>query len=113
MSEIKSICDEVMPEGLDLLYWDTRVAGHEFYSETEYESLLDTTKPRGGGGTDPSCIPAYIQKHSLNPEITIVLTDGCYGGEGDWSDVANPVIWCVVDNPSYTSDTGKVLHLKT
>jgi predicted metal-dependent peptidase len=113
MTEIKSICDEVMPEGLDLLYWDTRVAGHEFYTETEYDSLLDTTKPRGGGGTDPSCIPAYIKEHSLNPEITIVLTDGCYGGEGDWSDVANPVIWCVVDNPSYTSDTGKVLHLKT
>lgn len=113
MSEIKSICDEVMPEGLDLLYWDTRVAGHEFYTETEYESLLDTTKPRGGGGTDPDCIPAYMKKHSLNPEITIVLTDGCYGSEGDWSSVANPVIWCVVDNPTYTSNTGKVLHLKT
>jgi predicted metal-dependent peptidase len=113
MTEIKSICDEVMPEGLDLLYWDTRVAGHEFYTETEYDSLLDTTKPRGGGGTDPSCIPAYMKEHSLNPEITIVLTDGCYGGEGDWSAVANPVIWCVVDNPSYTSNTGKVLHLKT
>lgn len=113
MSEVKSICDEVRPEGLDLLYWDTRVAGHEFYSDTEYESIIDVTKPKGGGGTDPSCIPAYLTKNNMNPEITIVLTDGYYDGEGDWSSVSSPVLWCVVDNKQYTSTTGKVIHIKT
>lgn len=113
MSEVKSICDEVCPEGLDLLYWDTRVAGHEFYTETEYESMLEKTKPKGGGGTDPSCIPAYLKDNNMNPEITIVLTDGCYNGEGDWSSISSPVLWCVVDNKHYTSDTGKVIHIKT
>ena len=113
MSEVKSICDEVRPEGLDLLYWDTRVAGHEFYTEADYESMLGVTKPRGGGGTDPNCIPAYLKDNSMFPEITIVLTDGYYSSEGDWSSISSPVLWCVVDNKGYSSSTGKVIHIKT
>ena len=113
MTEMKSVCDEVMPEGLDLLYWDWNVASHEFYSDTEYESMLETTKPQGGGGTDPSCIPKYIEKHSLIPEMVIVLTDGYYNGEGDWSAIGVPVLWCVIDNKSYESTTGKVIHIKS
>ena len=113
MSEIKAICEEVHPEGLDLLYWDNRVAGHEFYTETEYESLAQLSRPRGGGGTDPSCIPKYMKENTLLPEIVIVLTDGWYNaGEGDWSGITCPIIWCVIDNKGYTSSTGKVIHIK-
>jgi len=113
LTEVKSICDEVRPETVDLLYWDMNVAGHEMYTESEYESLIDQTKPQGGGGTDPACIPAYMAKHNMAAEMTIVLTDGYFSGEGDWSVVNSPVIWCVVDNKSYTSNTGKVIHIKT
>lgn len=113
MAEIKSICDEVRPEGLDLLYWDYKVAGHEFYTEAEYEGMLSTTKPSGGGGTDPSCIPKYMKDHNMVPEISIVLTDGYfYHSEGDWSNVQNPLLWCVIDNQSFTANTGKVIHIK-
>jgi predicted metal-dependent peptidase len=113
MTEVKSICDEVRPEGVDLLYWGTDVVGHEFYGETELDSLIDNTRPVGGGGTDPDCIPRYMKKHSMNPEIVIVLTDGYfYDGIGDWSEVSAPIIWCVIDNPSFTSSIGKVIHIK-
>ena len=113
-SEVVSICNEVQPEGLDVLYWDWKVAGHEFYTETEYDSFSTSTKPKGGGGTDPNCIPAYMKEHTMNPEIVIVFTDGYfYQGEGDWSSVTCPIIWCVVDNPSFVSTTGKVIHIKT
>jgi predicted metal-dependent peptidase len=113
LTEVKTICDEVRPETVDLIYWDYNVAGHEMYTETEYESLLQQTKPKGGGGTDPACIPLYMKKHSIVPEITIVLTDGWYNGEGDWSVIGTPVLWCVVDNKSYESATGKVIHIKS
>lgn len=113
LSEVKSICDEVRPESVDLLYWDWTVAGHETYTDGEYDSLVEQTKPSGGGGTNPDCIPAYIKEHSLIPEITIVLTDGYYSSEGDWSGLSAPILWCVVDHKSYESQTGKVIHIKT
>lgn len=114
LSEVKSIADEVKPEGIDLLYWDTQVAGHEFYTETEMEGLVQSTKPMGGGGTDPNCIPKYMKDNMMNPEIVIVLTDGYFfGGTETFSELSMPTLWCVVDNKGFTSDVGKVLHIKT
>jgi predicted metal-dependent peptidase len=113
LSEVKSICDEVRPESVDLLYWDWVIAGHETYTDGQYENLVEQTKPSGGGGTNPDCIPAYIKEHSMNQEVTIVLTDGYYSSEGDWSGVSTPILWCVVDHKYYTSQTGKVIHIKT
>ena len=113
MSEIKSICEEVHPEGLDLLYWGTSVVSHEFYTESELEGLVSSTKPVGGGGTDPNCIPAYIKEHKLSPEIIIVLTDGeFYDGTRDFKELTVPVVWCVVNNKYFNSDVGKTIHIK-
>ena len=116
MSEIKSICNEVMPEGLHHLYWDTRVAGHETYTPAEYDQIDKVTKPRGGGGTDPSCLPTYIKKEITDKgqqvDVVVILTDGYFYGEGDWSQVSCPVIWCVVGNPSFTAQSGKTIHIK-
>ena len=50
LSEVKSICDEVNPEQVDLLYWDTNVAGHETYMGSELATLTETTQAKGGGG---------------------------------------------------------------
>ena len=114
MSEVKSIADEVRPEGVDLMYWDTKVAAHEFYTETEMEGLLQTTKPAGGGGTDPNCIPKYMKDNMMNPEIVIVLTDGYfYGGDESFAELSMPTLWCVIDNKGFTSSVGKVLHIKS
>jgi predicted metal-dependent peptidase len=113
MAEVKSICDEVRPEGLDLLYWDWNVAGHEFYADTEYEGMLQSTKPVGGGGTDPNCVVKYMKENTMLPEIVIVLTDGYFGDMNAYADLSMPVIWCVIDNPSYVATTGKVIHIKS
>lgn len=118
MSEVKSICNEVMPEGLHHLYWDTQVAGHETYSQAEYDQIDKVTKPRGGGGTDPGCLPTYIKKEIINGkgqqvDVVIVLTDGYFHGEGNWSEVPCPVIWCVVDNPNFNAQSGKTVHIRS
>jgi len=112
LSEMKSICDEVSPEGVDLLYWDSSIASHESYEGVEVESLISTTKPRGGGGTDPSVIPKYIKDKDLSPECVVVLTDGeFYRGEGNWSEVDAPVIWVIVGNKDFSAQNGIVLHI--
>jgi predicted metal-dependent peptidase len=109
LSEVKSIADDVSPEAIELLYWDTEVAGHETYDAGNRDALVASTKPKGGGGTDPSCVPKYIKDKDLKPECVVMLTDGCIGNWGEW-DV--PVLWVVVGNDGVTAPVGKTVNVK-
>lgn len=108
MSEVTSIADSVNPEKVDLVYWDARVAGHEVYPNASIKDMLSSTKPKGGGGTDPTCIPVYMQEHGIRPQCVVVLTDGYVGSWGDW-DV--PVLWCIVGNNNATAPVGQTIHV--
>jgi predicted metal-dependent peptidase len=115
LSEVKSICDEVSPEKIDLLYWDTRVAGHETYQGAELCNLVESTQAKGGGGTDPDCVPAYMKKEDLKPECVIMLTDGYLGSDkANWSSVTMPTMWCIKGNSRFDSNSviGKVVHVE-
>jgi predicted metal-dependent peptidase len=111
LSEVKSICDEVRPSHVDLLYWDSHVAGHETYEGSELEGLVASTRPKGGGGTDPACVEKYVEEKQLRPECVIVLTDGYTGGNwgGNWGGV--PVLWVVAGNPGAMAPVGKTIHI--
>jgi predicted metal-dependent peptidase len=112
LTEVKSVCEEVIPQKVELLYWDTRVAGHETYEDGAVQHLTDSTKPRGGGGTDPNCVIKFMKDKSIVPDCTIVLTDGCfYDGEGDWSQIESPLLWCIKDNKLFTHKHGKAVHI--
>ena len=115
LGEVKSICDEVSPEKIDLLYWDTHVASHEVYQGNELSNLTETTKPAGGGGTSPECVPRYMKKEVLNPECVIMLTDGYIGNQDpkDW-EIGKPILWCIKGNERFNSDlvSGKVVHVE-
>jgi len=91
LSEVMAVCRDISPERVHLLYWDTAVAQHETYERGEYENMLQSTKPSGGGGTDVVCVPKYIKEKSIKPECVLVLTDGYLGG--DWGKWASPVFW--------------------
>lgn len=115
LGEVKSICDEVCPEQIDLLYWDTRVAGHEIYKGAELASLVEVTQAKGGGGTEPACVPKYIKKKQLEPECVIMLTDGYIGRQSpdDWQ-IGKPILWCIKGNRHFSGDdvVGKVVHVE-
>lgn len=115
LSEVKSICDEVCPEAIDVLYWDTHVASRETYQGSELSSLTESTKPAGGGGTEPACVPKYIHKHSMRGECLLMLTDG-YIPDQDPSrwEIGMPVLWCVKGNRSFRDNkvVGKVVHVE-
>ena len=114
LSEVKSICDEVSPEQIDLLYWDTHVASRETYRDNELAGLVETTKPAGGGGTEPACLPKFMKKHDIKPECLIILTDGYIPSQNpsDWS-IEAPILWCIKGNSQFNeSVVGKVVHVE-
>lgn len=111
LGEVKCICDEVLPDTIDLIYWDHHVAKHEKYESNEVASLIESTKPKGGGGTDPSCIPIFMRENNIKPQCSIILTDGYFHGCGDWTDTGGPILWCVVGNKSFVPSVGKVVHI--
>ena len=111
LSEVKAICDMVHPDKVRLLYWDTKVCGDETYDTHELETLIQSTKIKGGGGTDVDCVTEYIREESINAQAAIILTDGeLYSGWGQWT---MPVLWCVIDNKHKVPDVGKCVHIKS
>jgi len=113
LGEVKAICEEVAPEKVELLYWDSHVAGHETYEDGAVQGLTDSTKPRGGGGTTPACVPLYMKDKDIKPDCVVMLTDGVFyhDEEGDWDGVSAPVLWCVIDNKRFTAKNGKTVHI--
>ena len=111
LSEVVGIMNNVNPELVDLLYWDSEVAGHEVYGQGEGDKLMASTKPKGGGGTSPSCITKYLKDNSIVPECVVVLTDGYVGGDwgGTWS---SPVLWCIVGGCKDVPSVGQSIHME-
>ena len=109
VSEAKHCFDAVKPDWVRMLYWDTEVAADEKYDNAELDNFANTTKPRGGGGTNVSCVPPYMQEHGIDPQAVIIITDGhLYSGWGQWS---HPVLWVIIDNNDAKPDYGKYIHV--
>jgi len=109
LGEMVNICEEIMPERVEILYWDSEVASHEIYLGAQVATMINSTKPRGGGGTNPDCVPRYIAKHKIEPQCVVMLTDGYFFGHRSevWENMGVPVIWCVVNNKSFVPLIGQ------
>ena len=94
LTEIMCACDTVRPEIVDVIYWDSRVAAHEVYEGEAVQTLAQTTKPKGGGGTCVTSMREYMEREDIKPEATIVFTDGYV--EPDWGGQwPGPVLWAI------------------
>jgi predicted metal-dependent peptidase len=110
MSEVMGVAEMVHPEKVDLIYWGSRVVQHEEYLANELDGLMQSTNPRGGGGTDPDCMAQYLKEKNIRPEATIILTDGYVPNWGfGWE---SPTLWVVANNKGATADNGKTIHIK-
>jgi predicted metal-dependent peptidase len=109
LSELVSICDNNQPEKVNLLYWDSHVASHELYHVDTYGSLLTSTRPMGGGGTDVNCVFEYIEKNKLEPVVCIVITDGYTPFPSNTPPY--PVLWVMVDNKHTQPPFGTTIRI--
>jgi predicted metal-dependent peptidase len=110
LSELAGICEQVNPERVDLLYWDGEVAAHETYESSTVANIISSTRPKGGGGTSPSCITAHLKAKGIKPDCAVVLTDGYVGSDwgGEWP---CPVLWCIVGGNQVVAPIGKTIHI--
>lgn len=112
ISELNKIIEDLNPDRLDVLYWDTSVENHETYTSGKKE-VVNKTKPRGGGGTDPNCAVLYMKQHKMNPDALIMLSDGYMGSNpSDWGGIKYPSLWCIIGNDDYKPPHGQLLRIK-
>jgi predicted metal-dependent peptidase len=110
LSEVQGIAKEVHPEKVDLIYWDGAVAGHEEYDGTNVDNIVQSTQPKGGGGTDPRCVMEYLKDKNIQPEAIIMLTDGYIGDWGnEWQ---APILWTICGGNNAYAPVGKTIHVK-
>jgi len=110
LSEVQGIAKEVHPEKIDLIYWDGAVAGHEEYDGTSVDNIVQSTQPKGGGGTDPTCVMEYLKEKNIQPEAIIMLTDGYIGDWGnEWQ---APILWTICGGNNAYAPVGKTIHVK-
>lgn len=110
LSEVKGIVELVRPEAIDLIYWDYHVQSHETYDAASVDNLITSTRPKGGGGTDPTCMMKYLDKENILPECIVMLTDGEIANWGDqWN---APVLWTIVNNRNITAPMGKTVFIQ-
>lgn len=109
--EIAQICKTAHPEYLRLLWWDGAVQDEQFFKAESYDNIGKLLAPKGGGGTDPTCVVRYINEKQYKPKAIIWLTDGDFYKAPLPTQM--PQLWGVVDNPRFTAPQGKVLHINS
>ena len=112
MGELNKAVTSVKPDRIDILYWDTDVAGHETYKGST-QSIVSVTKPKGGGGTDPDCVPQFIHDKKLDKaDAVIMLTDGYMtSNPNKWAGLGMPILWCIIGSSSFKIPRGQVVRI--
>lgn len=96
MGEVKKLCAEVRPAGVDILWWDTQVCSVQSFDESQMDNLTDTLRPAGGGGTNPECVAQWLQENQRNNyECVVLLSDGYVSG---WPVFNIPSLWAMISD---------------
>jgi predicted metal-dependent peptidase len=110
MSEVEGLARQLEIAKIHLIYWDGSVCAHEEYTSSTFKNWRTLTKPHGGGGTDPTCVADYLREKKIEPDASIVLTDGEVMGWGRWD---HPVLWGIHNTRNnITAPVGKTIQLE-
>jgi predicted metal-dependent peptidase len=107
MSEVDGLIKQLQIETMHLIYWDGWVCKHETYTQATLSGWKDSTRPSGGGGTNPACIPPYLKEHNIKVDAAIILTDGDVGGWGEWT---VPTLWAITGKN--VAPVGKTIRIE-
>lgn len=103
-AEIYAIHQDVRPQQLEILYFDSVISHHDSYAADDTPRIVG----HGGGGTAFSPIFNFVDQHGLEPVATVVLTDGYCSDYGP--PPAYPVLWVTTGSESFP--WGEVVAMK-
>lgn len=107
--EVARICQQLNPKAARVIWWDTRIAGEQVFTQKDYKDIAKVMSPQGGGGTTVSCVAKHIREKRLKYKAVIMLTDGYI--ESSYEVAPGNVVWGVVGNRNFIPVRGKVLHI--
>jgi predicted metal-dependent peptidase len=105
-AELKKIVEDVNPKLIDVIYWDTAVAGHQTFEDGQF--AIQDLKPKGGGGTDGSVLFKYLEEKRIRPDAIVQLTDGYVG---DWGSTQVPTLWGITTH-GISAPFGTSVHIE-
>lgn len=110
-AEVASVCDAVQPDLVRVLWWDTKVHGEQIFEPGQFDQIRELLRPRGGGGTNVSCVSRYIKDKNLSADCAIVLTDGYVEDNVQW-DIDIPTLWMVTENRGFRPPVGRMVKIE-
>jgi predicted metal-dependent peptidase len=88
------------------------VVGHETYGDGEATNIINSTRPKGGGGTDPDVVVDFMQEKRMTPDALIMLSDGhMHTNKQKWAAIKAPTLWCVIGNKDCEVPNGQKLNI--
>jgi len=93
---LSRILETCRPEIVHVLHVDARVAHVEEYTQ---DDLPLNMKYRGRGGTSFKPGFEYLDRHGIEPEVVVYLTDG-FGDQNTFSS-RHPTIWVTTENTEF------------
>jgi predicted metal-dependent peptidase len=109
--EVVRICEQVRPEKVHLIWWDSAVCGHQIFTPEHYDEIARQLKPAGGGGTTPTCVTEYIAKEEIKPKAIVWLSDGYLFCPDPPTPC--PSLWGIVENETFVPQHGKLVRIRT
>lgn len=113
--ELSSLCIELLPSSVRVLWWDTEVKGEQVFMPEHFDRIASLLKPCGGGGTEVSCVNKHMMDNNIKPDAVIVMTDGEFHRmDFEWS-VPAPTLWVLAGRyqcKDFSPPTGKVLRVE-
>ena len=103
VNQIKWIKRNINPSEIRIIVFNTQIVDEFIFTDDQRMNV--TFSARGG-----TCIREIVEYMAKNKaEENIIFTDGFF----DHVPIkkANPVVWCIYDNPSFTYDTGRVIFI--
>lgn len=109
--DMEKICSEMAhcammmnPDGIKVVWADTRVAGEQDFEPSEFE--FKALKPQGGGGTDMRVPLEHVEQYE--PQVVVLMTDGYT----PWPEVEPDYPLIVVCTTDVEVPIGSVVRIK-
>jgi len=104
-SELTALCDEIRPERVIVMPFDTQV--REVMVVEEGDDI--DVRARAGGGTDFRCFIRQLEQDAVEPEALVVLTDlecNTFADEPSY-----PVLWIKTGSRGSVPPYGEVIEM--